>query len=160
MIGEAARGSGSAGIDGGAGVRCFGPRLAPTLSPAVRARVALLRDQARAALTVTCGGVSMEPAIRRGEVVAVAASAPRVGDVAAFVTPRGELELHRLIARAPLLGWWVHAGDNQTAPRPGLVHAAQLVGVAVGHRRAPGWRARAAAVRRLASAAWRVARQR
>lgn len=125
----------------------------------VRARIELLGDRARDELMVTCGGVSMEPAIRRGDRVAISDRAPRVGDVVAFVTRRGELELHRLIARAPLVGWWVHGGDNQTSPALGLVHATQIVGVADGFARPPRWRDRAAAVRRIGEAAWRIARR-
>ncbi|MBK7074776.1 MAG: S24/S26 family peptidase [Myxococcales bacterium] len=104
------------------------PRL--DLPPSVRARIELLRERAQGGLTVTCGGVSMEPVIRRGDAVRVRAGRPRVGEVAAFVTRGGQLELHRLVARAPGLGWWVHAGDNQVAPALGLVHDAQLIGVA------------------------------
>lgn len=144
---------GSAGILTGVGVSHF-------LPAAVRARVELLRERARDELMVTCGGVSMEPAIRRGDRVAIRDRAPRVGDVAAFVTRRGELELHRLIARAPLVGWWVHGGDNQTAPTLGLVHGAQVIGVADGFARGPGWRERGAAMQRIATAAWRVVRRR
>ena len=79
------------------------------LPPAVRARVALLRDRAAGpdGLVTTCGGASMEPVIRRGDPVTVRARAPRAGGVAAFVTTRGELELHRLVAAAPG-GWWAH----------------------------------------------------
>jgi hypothetical protein len=131
--------------------------LAPGLPAAVRARIELLRERARAGLAVTCGGVSMEPAIARGDVVMVRSGWPRTGDVAAFVTRGGQLELHRLLAHAPLVGWWVHGGDNQVAPDLGLVHRAQLVGVAVGYWRAPGLATRARAVLRLARAAARGA---
>lgn len=143
---ERSRGPDDAGFLTGVGV---------SLSATVRAKVALLRDQAAAGgLVVTCGGVSMQPAIARGDRVAIARRGPRVGDVAAFVTRRGVLELHRLIARAPVGGWWVHAGDNQAARSAfGLVHDAQLVGVADGFARAPGWRDRLRAVERLARAA-------
>ncbi len=128
------------------------------LPPAVRARVALLRDRAAGpdGLVTTCGGVSMEPAIRRGDPVTVRARAPRAGAVAAFVTTRGELELHRLVAAAPG-GWWAHLGDNQIDPSPGLVHATQVIGLAEVAARAPGVRARARALVRLARAAARVA---
>lgn len=129
------------------------------LAPSVRARIELLRERARGGLVVTCGGVSMEPAIRRGAAVRVRPGRPRVGEVAAFVTRRGELELHRLVARAPGLGWWVHAGDNQVAPAPGLVHDAQLVGVAEVARVAVGLGRRVRAALRLARAGLRVARR-
>ncbi|MBK9034449.1 MAG: S24/S26 family peptidase [Myxococcales bacterium] len=130
------------------------------LPPSVRARIELLRERARGGLTVTCGGVSMEPVIRRGETVTVAAARPRRGDVAAFVTRRGDLELHRLIARAPGLPWWVHAGDNQAAPHLGLVHRDQIVGVVPSRRARPSPLVRARAALRLARAAARWARQR
>jgi len=131
---------------------------AHALPPAVRARVELLRERAGAGLDVTCGGVSMEPALARGSSVRVRPGRPRVGAVAAFVTRRGDLELHRLIAPAPL-GWWVHAGDNQRSPEPGLVHASQLIGVADLPRRRPGPVATARAAWRMARAAWRVMAQ-
>jgi hypothetical protein len=108
------------------------------LAPALRARIELLRDRAHTGLTVTCGGVSMQPSISRGDAVTIRSGQPRRGDVAAFVTQRGELEMHRLIARAPGLDWWVHAGDNQAAPDLGLVHREQFVGIVPGHRRRPG----------------------
>ena len=43
------------------------------LPPDLRARIALLRDRAARAdgLTLTCGGVSMEPVIRMGDAVRV-----------------------------------------------------------------------------------------
>jgi len=79
--------------------------LAPGLPAAVRARIELLRERARAGLAVTCGGVSMEPAIARGDVVMVRSGWPRTGDVAAFVTRGGQLELHRVsVARQPIGG--------------------------------------------------------
>ena len=130
------------------------PRL--DLPPSVRARIELLRERAQRGMTVTCGGVSMEPAIRRGDAVRVRAGRPRIGEVAAFVTRGGELELHRLLARAPGLGWWVHAGDNQVAPALGLVHDAQLVGVAEVPRGPIAIAARARAALRLVRAAARV----
>ena len=65
--------------------------LAPGLPAAVRARIELLRERARAGLAVTCGGVSMEPAIARGDVVMVRSGWPRTGDVAAFVTRGGQV---------------------------------------------------------------------
>lgn len=150
MIGRSPDRSG-AGIRKGVGVVVF--------PAATRAKVALLRERARGELVLTCGGVSMEPAIRRGDRVAIQPRPPRTGDVAAFVTRRGAIELHRLIARGPL-GWWVHGGDNQHAPALGLVHADQIVGVADSARRPPGWRDRVAAARRLAAAALRTARRR
>lgn len=131
--------------------------LPSVLPAAVRARIDLLRERARAGLAVTCGGVSMEPAIARGDVVMVRSGWPRTGDVAAFVTPGGTLELHRLLAHVPVLGWWVHGGDNQVAPDLGLVHRTQLVGVAVGYWREPGLASRARAVVRVARAATRIA---
>lgn len=128
------------------------------LPPDLRARIALLRERAAGAagLTLTCAGRSMEPAIRLGDAVLVRPGEPRPGVVAAFVNRRGYLELHRLVLRAPGLGWWVHAGDNQVSPELGLVHAAQLVGVAEVPRLAPGPRARARAAARVARAAVRV----
>ena len=129
---------------------------AEAMPPAVRARVALLRERAAAGgLVVTCGGRSMEPVIRPGDAVPVAPGARRPGLVAAFVTPRGELELHRLVARGPL-GWWVHAGDNQGGPTLGLVHDAQVVGIAEVPVRVPSIVTRARAAARLARAAVRV----
>lgn len=134
------------------------PRL--DLPPSVRARIELLRERARGGgddgLTVTCGGVSMEPVIRRGDAVRVRAGRPRVGEVAAFVTRRGQLELHRLVARAPGLGWWVHAGDNQVAPALGLVHDAQVIGVADVARGPVALTQRLRAVARLARAGLRL----
>jgi hypothetical protein len=129
------------------------------LPPSVRARIELLRAQASEGFTVTCGGVSMEPVIRRGEEVHVFDRPPRIGDVAAFVTRRGELELHRLVARAPVIGWWVHGGDNQSSPTLGLVHTVHIVGIAVGRERPPGWRDRIQGATRLAVGAWRLARR-
>ncbi|HVK73790.1 MAG TPA: hypothetical protein VM734_10730 [Kofleriaceae bacterium] len=134
------------------------PGLFPALAlpPAVRARVALLRERAAAGtLEVTCGGRSMEPVVRLGDRVRIAAAAARTGAVAAFVTARGDLELHRLIGRGPL-GWWVHAGDNQAAPALGLVHEVQLVGVADVPRLRPSLIASARAAARVAQAAARV----
>jgi hypothetical protein len=129
------------------------------LPPSVRARIELLRERTRDGLTVTCGGVSMEPAIRKGDQVRVRAGRPRVGEVAAFVTRRGQLEMHRLVARAPGLRWWVHAGDNQVAPSLGLVHEAQVVGVVEGARRAVALSQRLRAVARLVRAGLRRRRQ-
>ena len=108
-------------------------------------------------MTVTCGGVSMEPAIRRGDAVRIEPGALRRGVVAAFVTRGGVLELHRLVARAPGLAWWVHAGDNQAAPALGLVHRDQIIGVAITPSRAPSRRLQARAIARLARAALRRA---
>ncbi|MBL8627580.1 MAG: S24/S26 family peptidase [Myxococcales bacterium] len=134
------------------------PRL--DLAPSVRARIELLRERARGGgdggLTVTCGGVSMEPVIRRGDAVRVRAGRPRIGEVAAFVTRGGQLELHRLLARAPGLGWWVHAGDNQVAPALGLVHDAQVIGVAEVARGPVSLTQRLRAAVRLARAGLRV----
>ncbi len=127
-----------------------------TFAPGVRARVSLLRERACAGgLTVTCGGRSMEPAVRMGDRVEVTTAAPRPGAVAVFVTLRGELELHRLVSRGPC-GWWVHEGDNQAAPRLGLVHASQIVGLAAVAGRRPALASRARAGARLAVAAARV----
>lgn len=126
------------------------------LPPSVRARIELLRERAQRGMTVTCGGMSMEPAIRRGDPVRVRAGRPRIGEVAAFVTRGGELELHRLVARAPGLGWWVHAGDNQVARALGLVHDAQLVGVAEVARAPVALTQRLRAVARLARAGLRL----
>ncbi len=126
------------------------------LPRSVRARVALMRERARAgALVVTCGGCSMEPAIALGERIAIQVTTPCLGAVAAFVTRGGELELHRLVSRGPC-GWWVHEGDNQAAPQLGLVHAAQIVGLAAVARRRPSLASRARAGARLAVAAARV----
>lgn len=130
------------------------------LPPSVRARIELLRAQAGGpGFTVTCGGVSMEPVIRRGEEVAIVDRVPRLGDVAAFVTRRGELELHRLVARAPVIGWWVHGGDNQTSPALGLVHTVHIIGVAAGRERPPALRDRLHGATRLAVGAFRLARR-
>ena len=125
------------------------------LPAVVRARIELLRAKARDGMSVTCGGVSMEPAIRRGDAVRIEAGELRRGVVAAFVTRSGVLELHRLVARAPGLAWWVHAGDNQAAPALGLVHRDQIIGVATTPVRAPSMRTRARAMTRLARAALR-----
>ena len=137
-----------AGILTGAGV------LVPDFPPAARARIELMRERAAGdgGLEVTCGGVSMEPVIARGARVRIRAAAPRRGAVAAFVTRDGVLELHRLIARAPG-GWWAHLGDNQAAPDVGLVHAAQIVGIADVPVRRPGLVATARAALRFARAA-------
>jgi len=136
--------------------------LSPTLSAAVRARIELLRERAASpdGLEVTCGGVSMEPAIARGDRVRVRRRRARSGAVAAFVTPDGTLELHRLVARGPA-GWWAHLGDNQVAPDVGLVHDAQLIGVAEVAVRAAGPVARARALVRFTRAGLRrIARSR
>ncbi len=84
----------------------------------------------------------------------------RAGAVAAFVTSDGTLELHRLVARGPA-GWWAHLGDNQAAPDVGLVHAAQLVGLAEVPARAAGPVDRARALLRFTRAGLRrIARSR
>jgi hypothetical protein len=128
------------------------------LPPDLRARVELLRDRAAGAagLTLTCGGASMEPVIARGAQVVVRGGQPRRGAVAAFVTRRGGIELHRLVLAAPGLDWWVHAGDNQSSPELGLVHGAQIVGVAEVPTRAPTLLQAGRAACRLARAAGRV----
>jgi hypothetical protein len=134
---------------------------AHAMAPAVRARIALLRDRMNSTggLELTCGGCSMEPVIARGARVRVHAEGPRVGRVAAFVTERGELELHRLIAHGPG-GWWAHLGDNQVDPTPGLVHASHIVGVADVPARQPRVRERIRAMKRIGRAAvavvWRT----
>ena len=56
-------------------------------------------------LVLTCGGVSMEPAIRIGQEVRVRSGTFRRGCVAAFVNRRGSIELHRLILSTPALAW-------------------------------------------------------
>ena len=71
----------------------------------------------------------------------------------------GTLELHRLIARGPG-GWWAHLGDNQAAPHVGLVHAAQIVGIADVPARAPGAVDSMRSAMRFARAALNVARRR
>lgn len=131
---------------------------AHAMAPAVRARIALLRDRTNCAggLEVTCGGASMEPAIPRGSRVRVLAQQARIGRVAAFVTNRGELELHRLVARGPG-GWWAHLGDNQVDPTPGLVHASHIVGVADVAPRPPPVVDRVRAMARIGRAALTVA---
>ena len=130
------------------------------MAPAVRARIALLRDRmgSEAGLEVTCGGRSMEPVIARGARVRVLPGRARVGHVAAFLTERGDLELHRLVARAPG-GWWAHLGDNQVDPTPGLVHASHIVGFADVPEKAPRARARIRALTRIGRAALTVARR-
>lgn len=129
------------------------------LPPRVRAQVELWRARAQAGLEVTCGGVSMEPVIARGDRVRVCPGRPRRGEIAAFVTAGGQLELHRLVARGPA-GWWVHAGDNQAAPVLGLVHDRQIVGVVARRRRSPSLAMRARAAVRLALAGARRLGQR
>lgn len=128
------------------------------LPPDLKARIHLLRDRAssREGLTLTCAGVSMEPAIRMGEQVVVRVQAPRRGAVAAFVTRRGAIELHRLILSTLALGWWVHAGDNQVSPELGLVHGSQIVGIAEVPVITPGAVVSARAAARLARAAGRL----
>ena len=128
------------------------------LPPDLRARIAILRDRAAApeGLTLTCAGVSMEPAIRRGEEVRVRAGAARRGAVAAFVNRRGSIELHRLVLATPALDWWVHAGDNQATRELGLVHGSQLVGDADVAVVRPGPALSARAALRLARAAARL----
>jgi len=135
------------------------PALA--LPPAVRARVSLMRERAAGptGMTITCGGASMEPVIRRGDAVRIRNGRPRRGAVAAFVTPGGDLELHRLIARGPF-GWWAHLGDNQAAPAVGLVHTSQLIGIADVPARPPGPLATARAALRFARAGLRLAQRR
>jgi len=130
------------------------------LPPAVRARIELMRDRAASpdGMTVTCGGTSMEPVIRRGDPVRIRPGRPRRGAVAAFVTSHGDLELHRLIARGPL-GWWAHLGDNQSAPAVGLVHTSQLIGLAAVPARAPSPLATARAAIRFARAGLRRVRR-
>lgn len=133
---------------------------AHAMAPAVRARVALLRDRMNSAdgLEVTCGGSSMEPAIRRGSRVRVHPVDARIGHVAAFVTDRGEFELHRLVARAPG-GWWAHLGDNQVDRTPGLVHTSHIVGVVDVAARRPRAVERVRAMARIGRAALIVARR-
>ncbi len=128
--------------------------------PAVRARLAILRDRASSAegLEVTCGGSSMEPLIRRGARVRVLARDAQIGRVAAFVAEDGQLELHRLVARAPF-GWWAHLGDNQVDVTPGLVHASHIVGIVDVPARPPRARERLRALRRLGRATVTVVRR-
>jgi hypothetical protein len=130
------------------------------MAPAIRARMAFLRERMSSVdgLEVTCGGSSMEPIIRRGARVRVLPRAAQIGQVAAFVTSHGELELHRLVARVPG-GWWAHLGDNQVDPTPGLVHASHIVGIADVPRRAPRPRERLRALTRIGRAAMTVARR-
>jgi hypothetical protein len=128
------------------------------LPAAVRARIELLRERAGApdGLEVTCGGVSMLPAIARGARVRVRRDRQRIraGAVAAFVTRDGTLELHRLVARGPA-GWWAHLGDNQASPDVGLVHETQLIGVTDVAVRQTGPVVRARALLRFTRAAIR-----
>jgi hypothetical protein len=128
------------------------------LAPDLRARIELMRERAssRDGLTLTCGGVSMEPVLRLGDRVRVGDAAPARGCVAAFVNRRGSLELHRLILSTFGVGWWVHAGDNQVSRELGLVHASQLVGVAALPVVAPSAVMLARASVRLAQAAGRL----
>jgi hypothetical protein len=130
------------------------------MAPAVRARIAILRDRVSSAagLEVTCGGSSMEPVIQRGAHVRVLPRSARVGEVAAFVTQRGELEIHRLVARVPG-GWWAHLGDNQVDPTPGLVHASHIVGIVDVPAKAPRTRERIRAMTRVGRAVLTVARR-
>ncbi|MBZ0231868.1 MAG: hypothetical protein K8M05_05915 [Deltaproteobacteria bacterium] len=72
--------------------------------------------------------------------------------MAAFVTERGELELHRLVVPGPA-GWWAHLGDNQVDPTPGLVHASHIVGIVDVPACVPGLRDATRAVARIARAA-------
>lgn len=96
----------------------------------------------------------MQPVLRRGEQVQVRACASlELGDVALFELGDGTLELHRLVARVALARLWVHRGDNQRSPRPGLVRDAAIIGRAELPRVAPSLRVRLDAVRRLAEAA-------
>jgi hypothetical protein len=131
------------------------------MTPELRARVELLRERAasEAGLEVTCGGVSMEPAIRRGDRVVVRSGRPRRGAVAAFVTGSGEIEIHRLVATAPG-GWWAHLGDNQSSPSLGLVHSRRLVGIAEVPARSPRVLESARAWLRFGRGAARVALRR
>jgi hypothetical protein len=133
---------------------------AHAMAPAIRARMAFLRERMSSAdgLELTCGGSSMEPVIRSGARVRVRPREAQIGRVAAFVTSRGEIELHRLVARVPG-GWWAHLGDNQVDPTPGLVHASHIVGIADVPERAPRPRERLRAVRRIGRAAMTVARR-
>ena len=128
------------------------------LPPELRARIALLRDRAAGpdGLTLTCAGVSMEPVIRLGQPVRVRPGVYRRGAVAAFVNRRGSIELHRLVLSTTPLDWWVHAGDNQVSPELGVVHGAQLVGVAEVPVVRPSAALTARAALRLARAAGRL----
>jgi hypothetical protein len=130
------------------------------MAPAVRARLSLLRERTSSpdGLELTCGGSSMEPVIRRGARVRIRRGEPRMGHVAAFLTERGELELHRLIAPG-LGGWWTHLGDNQVDPRPGLVHSSHIVGIADVPVRRPRPGELLRAVTRVGRAAVTVARR-
>jgi hypothetical protein len=142
-----------AGVLTGAGV------LVPDFPPAARARIEILRERVErdGGVEVTCGGVSMEPVIARGEKVRIRHGRVQRGAVVAFVTRDGVLELHRLVARAPR-GWWAHLGDNQAAPHVGLVHAAQIVGVADVPVRRPSAADTARAMARFGRAAINVRR--
>ncbi len=130
---------------------------AHAMAPAVRARISFLRERVEGAegLEVTCGGSSMEPVIPCGTRVRIRPGRARTGRVAAFVTERGELELHRLVVPGPA-GWWAHLGDNQVDPTPGLVHASHIVGLADVPARSPRLRDAARAVARIARAAMSV----
>ncbi len=91
---------------------------------AVVERGASLRTRAR--------GLSMAPFIRDGDVLTIApmdGSAPRIGEVIAFVQPdTGRLAIHRAIARVGA-GWLVR-GDNCPAP-DGVVPRGAILGVLV-----------------------------
>ena len=106
-----------------------------------------------AGVTVTCAGVSMQPALWRGQRVQVqACTRLRTGDVVLFELADGTLEMHRLVARVPLARLWVHRGDNQRSPRPGLVRDAAIIGLVALPRVAPSLRVRLDAARRLVEA--------
>lgn len=133
---------------------------AHAMAPMVRVRISLLRERMSSAegLEVTCCGSSMEPVIGRGARVRVVPGEARIGRVAAFLTERGELELHRLVAPGPS-GWWAHLGDNQVDPTPGLVHASHIVGLADVPPRRPRARDVARGLTRIGRAALTVTRR-
>jgi hypothetical protein len=104
--------------------------------------------------TVRVATPSMAPTLLVGETVEVRAGAPSLGEVV-LLRARGELMVHRLVARLPGLRF-VHAGDAPTA-QPGLCRAADVLGVAELPCRMPSPQRRAALALR---ALWGAARAR
>lgn len=117
-----------------------------------------MRELARSrdGVWVTCAGRSMEPTIKLGERVRVRTCARiRAGDVILFAGARGCV-LHRVVLALPGVPWFAHIGDAGSPDGPGIADKRTVIGRADVPRQCPSVRARAAGLRRLARAAWRV----
>jgi hypothetical protein len=93
----------------------------------------------------------MEPTVRMGDRLrVVSTSRPRIGEVVLFESADGQaLILHRVIAAAPGIDWFLHDGDGETFGGPALAHRRQLIGRALTPRRPPRLRDAIGVARRV-----------